>query len=96
MDDETASTTVVGRTYVKHRFVCTDSIASGRSYEVADFKLLREHEHRQVPQLSDDNRRDDFSFWIFMLLDSIDVFRALFYQDDAALYKYSPTWCDRR
>jgi hypothetical protein len=79
MPDETASTIVVGRAYVKHRFSRTDGIASDDSHEIADFRLLREHEHRQRSQLPNGHGGDDFSFCIVMLHDSIGMLRTLLY-----------------
>jgi len=43
--DEIASTIVVGRAYVKHRFSHTDSITANGSHESADFRSLRQREH---------------------------------------------------
>jgi hypothetical protein len=42
--DETASTIVVGRAYVKHRFSHTNCTASDVSRRFAHLRSLREHE----------------------------------------------------
>jgi hypothetical protein len=88
MADEIASTIVVGRACVKHRLSYTDSLAPDGSHESTGFRLLREHE-RCVRQLPDEHRRDDLSFGVIMLCESVGMLRALFYESDTILYRYA-------
>ena len=89
MTHETASTIVVGRAYVKHRLSHVDSIASDDSHELADFRSLREREHRPVSQLPNDHGGDDFNFCILMLRDSIGMLRTLSYASVTILHWYA-------
>jgi hypothetical protein len=89
MADEIASTIVVGRACVKHRLSYTDGLAPDGSHGSTGFRLLREHEQRGVRQLPDEHGRDDLSFGVIMLCESVGMLRALFYESDTIFYRYA-------
>ena len=69
----------------------TDRAASSVSGGFARLRLLRDHEHRPMSQLPDDDWRDDFSPWVVVLRDPIRMLRTLFCESDSILYEYAFT-----
>jgi hypothetical protein len=94
MADETASAIVVGCAYIRRRCSLTDRTGRSASPGLAHFKLLREPEHGQVPQLPRGHGRDNSGSCKFMLHGPNDMFGALFFQGDTILYKYASARCD--